>query len=386
MSDTEIKKPRGIKIRNQSYVKHYNIQTVLRVLEECQPVSRTDMVRLTEMSPTSITRIINALINLGLIYETESVPKRSRGRKAINLCVKHDGVYSMGVFLTYDRIRTCLMDYGNNVIYSDVMPLEKRHYSPHELAALCREMYESTPKHLVRDWKCICAIGVSCAGIVEPSQGRVVKSDQMGWENVNLVDVFREEIGLPVWLENDVKSCLIGEKACRGLTDDVDTAYLMVGTGVGVAATVSGRVMRGFSCRSGEIERVPIVPGLPDETTLHQHLIEASLIESAAGFDPSIDNISGLIRNLDKPWAQNILADFKRYLSFIIQMVDGICDPYRIILGGTLIPQLAPYIRDVLPEERVIIGENYEDACVTGAAIVAMRGVITALINEQIEL
>ena len=46
------KKPHPIKIRNQSYVKHYNIQTVLRVLEEFQPVSRTEMVRLTEMSPT----------------------------------------------------------------------------------------------------------------------------------------------------------------------------------------------------------------------------------------------------------------------------------------------------------------------------------------------
>ena len=41
------KKPHPIKIRNQSYVKHYNIQTVLRVLEEFQPVSRTEMVKLT---------------------------------------------------------------------------------------------------------------------------------------------------------------------------------------------------------------------------------------------------------------------------------------------------------------------------------------------------
>ena len=132
------KKPHPIKIRNQSYVKHYNIQTVLRVLEEFQPVSRTEMVRLTEMSPTSITRIINALINLGLIYETDSVPKSSRGRKAINLCVKQDGIYTMGIFLTYDRIRTCIMDYGNHILYSDLMQLEERYYDVEELAAYLR--------------------------------------------------------------------------------------------------------------------------------------------------------------------------------------------------------------------------------------------------------
>ena len=31
---TDARKPRAVKIRNQSYVKHYNIQTVLHVLEE----------------------------------------------------------------------------------------------------------------------------------------------------------------------------------------------------------------------------------------------------------------------------------------------------------------------------------------------------------------
>lgn len=383
---TDARKPRAVKIRNQSYVKHYNIQTVLHVLEDHQPVSRTEMVRLTEMSPTSITRIINALINLGLIYETDSVPKSSRGRKAINLCVKRDGIYTIGIFITYDYIRLCLMDYGNCVLYADVMKLERRFYTAGELAVLCRQMYERVPRYIVSDWKCVCALGVSCAGIVDPEAGVVVKSDQMGWENVDLVSALRDEIGLPVWLENDVKACLTGEKARRGMGDDVDTAYLMLGTGVGVAATVSGRMMRGVDSRAGEIERVPIVPGEPGETTLHQHLIEAALIERAARSDPAIDSVSAIVSNIDKPWARAILEDFKHYLSFIIQMIDGVCNPHSIILGGTLIPPLAPYIKDALPRGRVIIGEDYEDACVTGAAIVALRGAINALINEQIEI
>ncbi|MGN0742405.1 MAG: ROK family transcriptional regulator [Candidatus Fimadaptatus sp.] len=383
---TDARKPRAVKIRNQSYVKHYNIQTVLHVLEDHQPVSRTEMVRLTEMSPTSITRIINALINLGLIYETDSVPKSSRGRKAINLCVKRDGIYTIGIFITYDYIRLCLMDYGNCVLYADVMKLERRFYTAGELAVLCRQMYERVPRYIVSDWKCVCALGVSCAGIVDPEAGVVVKSDQMGWENVDLVSALRDEIGLPVWLENDVKACLTGEKARRGMGDDVDTAYLMLGTGVGVAATVSGRMMRGVDSRAGEIERVPIVPGEPGETTLHQHLIEAALIERAARSDPAIDSVSAIVSNIDKPWARAILEDFKHYLSFIVQMIDGVCNPHSIILGGTLIPPLAPYIKDALPRGRVIIGEDYEDACVTGAAIVALRGAINALINEQIEI
>ncbi len=383
---TTARKPRPVKVRNQSYVKHYNIQAVLRVLEEHQPVSRTEIVRLTQMSPTSITRIINALINLGLIYETDAVPSSNRGRKAINLCIKPDGMYTFGVFLTYDSICACLMDYGNHVLHTDRLELERRPYSPEELAALSHGLFDAIPRELARDWKYVCGLGVSCAGIVDPEAGRVVRSDQMLWDDQDLRGAFQRKFGLPVWIENDVKACLTGEKARRGLADSVDTAYLMVGTGVGVAATVSGRVMRGDKCRAGEIERVPLVSDAPEATSLHQHIIEASLLERAARFDPTVTSISALVFNMEKPWAREILDDFKRYLVFIIRMIDGVCDPRYIILGGTLIPALAPLLRDALPAEQVIIGEDYEQACVTGAAIVAMRGAIHALINEQIAI
>lgn len=383
---TTFRKTGRVKTRNQSYVKHYNIQTVLRVLEAYQPVSRTEIVRLTEISPTSITRIINALIKMGLIYETDSVPKSSRGRKAINLCIKEDGIYTLGVFLTHDSIRACLMDYGNHVIHSDIAKLEKRIYSPEELSYISYQMFRQIPEHLVRDWKCVCGLGISCSGIVDYSSGNVVESYQMHWRNVNLASAFANEFSLPVWVENDVRACLIGEKARKKIADDIDTVYLMVGTGVGVAATISGRIMRGFNSRAGEIENLSLSPASGRSTTLHEHLTESSLIERAAHFDPAIDSVSAIISNISKPWAREIIDDFKHYLSQIIKTIDSICAPRIIILGGTFITALTPYICDVCTPDRVIIGADYEDACVTGAAIVAMRGAIHALINEQIEI
>lgn len=379
-------KPRPVKVRNQSYVKHYNIQAVLRVLEEYQPVSRTDIVRLTQMSPTSITRIIGALIRLGLIYETEAVPRPSRGRKAINLCIKPEGIYAFGVFLTYDSVRVCLMDYSNRVLHTDTLVLQARRYAPSELAKLSRDLCRHIPRDLARDWKRVRAVGVSCAGIVDPESGRVVRSYQMDWEDVDLRDAFEREFAMPVWIENDVKACLIGEKARRGLSDAVDTAYLMVGTGVGVAATVSGRVMRGDASRAGEIEHMSLISASYGSDSLHDHIVESALLRRSARFDPDVTSIGALLRRLDKPWARGILRDFTNYLRLTIGLVKGFYDPRIIILGGTLISQLALLIRDELPGDSVIIGENYEDACVTGAAIVAMRGAIHAMINEQMAL
>ena len=87
------------RVCDQAYIKQFNIQSVLAMLKQYQPVSRTDIARLTGMSPTSITRIITALLNQGIIYETSGEQRSGRGRKATNLRVNADGIYTVGIHL-----------------------------------------------------------------------------------------------------------------------------------------------------------------------------------------------------------------------------------------------------------------------------------------------
>ena len=86
-----------IRIRDQSYIKQKNIESILRVLETCQPISRAEISRLTDMSPASITRIVNALLSLGLVSEGSVALSAGRGRKAINLRIRPDGMHTLGV-------------------------------------------------------------------------------------------------------------------------------------------------------------------------------------------------------------------------------------------------------------------------------------------------
>ena len=92
-----------IRIRDQSYIKQKNIESILRVLEECQPISRAEISRITDMSPASITRIVNALLALGLVSEGNIAPAAGRGRRAINLRIRPDGMYTLGEMCIRDR-------------------------------------------------------------------------------------------------------------------------------------------------------------------------------------------------------------------------------------------------------------------------------------------
>ena len=69
----------------QTFIRQYNIQRVLSALELCQPLTRADIARMTDMSLASVTRIIGALNSLGLVEETGVGDSVGRGRRALGL-------------------------------------------------------------------------------------------------------------------------------------------------------------------------------------------------------------------------------------------------------------------------------------------------------------
>ena len=66
--------------RDQSAIKRHNIERLLSTLEHCQPVSRTELAHLTEMSSASVTRFVSALTALGLVKEVSTTPLSPKGQ------------------------------------------------------------------------------------------------------------------------------------------------------------------------------------------------------------------------------------------------------------------------------------------------------------------
>ncbi len=100
---------------DQAYIKRHNIESLLSMLERCQPVSRTKLAQLTEMSSASVTRFIGALTALGLVNETAASDAAGRGRRAVNLRTAPDGMFTLGCHFDTHSLRLCLMDFSNRI-------------------------------------------------------------------------------------------------------------------------------------------------------------------------------------------------------------------------------------------------------------------------------
>ena len=89
---------------DQAYIKRHNIESLLSMLERCQPVSRSELAKLTEMSSASVTRFTGALTSLGLVNETSA--SDSTGRAASQ--TRHRSVSSSLIWLQFGQIQLIL--------------------------------------------------------------------------------------------------------------------------------------------------------------------------------------------------------------------------------------------------------------------------------------
>ena len=79
-----------------------------------------------------------------------------------------------------------------------------------------------------------------------------------GWVNVPLRQMLVDRLGLPVTLEHDAKAAALGEYHYGAGRGERDMVYIVVGTGVGSALILDGKVHRGRNNSAGEVGHITI--------------------------------------------------------------------------------------------------------------------------------
>lgn len=86
------------------------------------------------------------------------------------------------------------------------------------------------------------SIGMAFPGTV--SKTSVVKAENLGIQNFEIVTELKKEIDIPINLENDAKCAAVAEKKFGSLKKYDDALFLIIGTGVGGAVFLNGKLLR----------------------------------------------------------------------------------------------------------------------------------------------
>jgi glucokinase len=103
------------------------------------------------------------------------------------------------------------------------------------------------------------AVGFGLPGIINPAEGIVLNlTNVKGWKNLPLRDFVTEKTGLTTNLENDAKAMAYAEWKHGGGQGLPNVVCVTLGTGIGGALILNGRLHRGATMVAGEIGQTSI--------------------------------------------------------------------------------------------------------------------------------
>ena len=146
------------------------------------------------------------------------------------------------------------------------------------------------------------AIGIGFGGPVDAEAGRTIISHQVeGWTDFALVDWCRETFGLPAGLSNDADAAGLAEALFGAGRGHRVVFYITVGSGIGGALVIDGRIYSGGHGITSEIGHLR--PGL-DADDPH-----ATVESIASGFGIAAAGRTWLAgENVHNPSAADLLA------------------------------------------------------------------------------
>ncbi|GAA1528678.1 ROK family protein [Microbacterium ginsengiterrae] len=247
----------------------------------------------------------------------------------------------LGVDIGGTKIAALLIDDEGTVLARGVVPApaaEGGRAMASAAASLAERLSAQTGRSIV-------AAGVGAAGVVDHETGTIRAASEMfvDWAGFPLADELAERIGAPVRVENDVNAFLLGE-IHHGDTDGADVLGVMLGTGVGGAIVLDGRLRHGGHGSAGEIGHTP---GYSDlrctcgqighlETLASGTSIGLRYAERSGVAGLSAREVADRARAGDRI-ATDVYSDAGRALALACASAAGILDLDRVVVGGGVI-------------------------------------------------
>ncbi len=377
---------------NSSGLRRYNERAVLTALRKMETASKSDLARVSNLTPQAITRIVDYLENTGLVAKGGRRLGKI-GQPSTMYVINPEGAYSIGVKVGRQDLELLLMDFGGSILeklwhkfeYPDPdFMLRKIEESVAQLVSVLRP--EDAGK--------LMGVGVAMpwfmgAWTKEPFMKKEIARK---WDEINFSDELAKAVDLPLFIENDCSAAAVAELQFGVGNQKSNFLYVFIGTFVGGGLVLHGNVETGIYGNACSLGTMPVPGSTLDTAPVHSGSYEMlldraslfCLIRHLSGHGIKINDINGLDAVMDqaRPLIQEWLEDCADALAYVFISAIGILDFESIVIDAHLpryllielveiisrrIRQNAPQSGTFIPE--ILPGKVGVDAIAVGGAI-----------------
>jgi predicted NBD/HSP70 family sugar kinase len=319
-----------------------NRRRVLDVMRQRGTASRTDVVRLTGLSRSTVSTLVGQLVEDAVLVE---LPERASaapvgGRPATLLRLNPSAGGAVGVHLAHDHVRVAVTDLAGDVLDETLRELDVDHLPHDTLTFVGRAAMELVERAGLRPGGLV-GMGVAVSAPVQLSTHALGSPILPDWSEVDVVGTLHGITGLRVEVGNDANLGAIAERrygAAQGVDDFV---YVMLSDGVGAGLVLRGQLYEGATGGAGEIGHVAVVPegyvcrcgnrGCLETVAGSRAL--ATALAMTHGPDATVEDLVVLAAR-GEPGAQRVLTDAGCALGRALTGLCTVLDPAMVVLGG----------------------------------------------------
>jgi glucokinase-like ROK family protein len=390
---------------DQNSVRKFNSALVLDVLRRQAPLSRAELAVATGLNRSTISSIINGLVDDGLVLETTFQSDRV-GRPGLLLELNSSGGFAVGLEIGVDFLSVIVADFTANILWRERVesdPNQGQDTIIDHAFNIIERALDVGRSHSLRPL----GIGIGIPALVDLQRGRVMLAPNLGWQDTPVRLMCMQRFKLPVIVENDGNASALAEYYFGAAHDVQDFIYLSAGVGLGAGIVLGGKLLRGthgFAAEIGHMVADPngelcacgkrgcyetLVSPRPVVRRV-QEALNTSKVMSILREKPhpiTFDRVIEAARQKDEI-ALAALEQVGRDLGIVMSNLINVFNPEMMILGGVLghaseflMPVVEQSIKDnalTLSREAVKLSVSKfgDEACVMGAATLILDDIL----------
>ena len=193
-------------------------------------------------------------------------------------------------------------------------------------------------------------IGIAAPGTCK--NGVILKAENLGIYNFNIVESIKKIVGrMDISLDNDANCAAMCEKQFGSLKDSEDAIFLCLGTGIGGAVFLKGKLLKAQKFTGFELGHITIEKNGNKcacgklgcfETYCSMRILKEKIRKRVGEEEISPDEIQSILKHECENIA-DIVDEFIDNLSIGIANFIDIFEPEKIAIGGSFV-----YYKDIL--------------------------------------
>jgi len=327
------------------------------VVRRFGPISRARINQLTDLRASTTSLLVRQLLEEGRLVENGR-SDNALGRKRILLRLNEEYGYVAGIDFDDEEVVAGVMDLHPRLRATVSEPVhlkEGREGLIHQLVSCMRKVLDKAGVEA----SSLLGVGVADPGLVDSRRGITIMSSMIEfWKDVPLGKIFKEEFGVPAFVETRTRAKAVAERQIGAGEMNEDMIYVDYGTGIGAGVILEGKLLSGHAFAAGEFGHTHLQEDGPVckcgsygclEAVAGARAIETKIREifaeggtsralQLAGGDPG--QITGWIvlqaARLGDKVCSNIVSEISNYLGLGLANLVNLFNPSVVVLDHRL--------------------------------------------------